>query len=91
MIDSFVNQVYQIFETLNCGIITAATMPNEEKPYYDQKELFDTAMTNYLGIAAVLNEISQKSISQKLLRNFGKVKSSQTGIPVNSRKFLRIL
>jgi len=63
MIDSFINQVYQIFETLNCVIITAATMPNEEKPYYDQKELFDTVMTNYLGVAAVLNEISKRMIS----------------------------
>lgn len=60
MINSFVNQVYQIFETLNCVIITAAEMPNEERPFYDQKELFDTGMTNYLGIAAVLNEISRR-------------------------------
>ena len=63
MINSFVNQVYQIFETLNCVVITAATMPNEKKPYYDQDELVDTAMTNYLGIAAVLNEISQKMMN----------------------------
>ena len=60
MINSFVNHVYQIFETLNCVIITAAEMPNEERPFYDQKELFNTGMTNYLGIAAVLNEISRR-------------------------------
>ena len=65
MVTSFVEQVFQIFETLNCVIVTAATMPNDERPYYDQKELLNTAMTNYLGIAAVLNEISRRMMKFK--------------------------
>lgn len=62
MVESFVKRVYEIFETLHCVIVTAGTMPNNEIPYYDQKALFETAMTNYLGIAALLNEISRRMI-----------------------------
>ena len=46
----------------NCVIITAATMPSNEMEYYDQKGLLDTTMTNYIGIASVLNEISRRML-----------------------------
>ena len=61
-INNFIKKIYEIFQTLNCVIVTAATMPANETPYYDQKALINTTMTNYVGISLVLNETSQKMV-----------------------------
>lgn len=62
-INNFIKEIYEIFQTLNCVIVTAATMPANEMPYYDQKALINTTMTNYVGISLVLNEISPKMVN----------------------------
>lgn len=62
-INAFVAEIYKNFKKLDCVVVTAGTMPADQINYSDQKELLDTTMTNYIGIAAVLNEISLKMIS----------------------------
>lgn len=59
-INSYVVEIYKIVQTLDCVVVTVGTMPGDQEHYYNQKELLHTAMTNYIGIAAVLNEISTK-------------------------------
>ena len=59
-INNYVAEIYKIVQTLDCVIVTVGTMPADQVHYSNQKELLDTAMTNYIGIAAVLNEISIK-------------------------------
>ena len=61
-INNFVVKIYEIFQKLDCVIVTAGTMPADQEQYCDQKELFHSVMTNYIGIAAVLNDISVKMI-----------------------------
>jgi len=63
LINNLIKEIYEIFQTINCVVITAATMPADETPYYDQKALINTTMTNYIGISLVLNEISQKMVN----------------------------
>jgi short-subunit dehydrogenase len=59
-INNFVKEIYAIFQELDCVIVTAGTMPPGEVEYSDQKALLDTTMTNYIGIAAILNELSKR-------------------------------
>ena len=76
-INNYVAEIYKIVQTLDCVIVTVGTMPADQVHYSNQKELLDTAMTNYIGIAAVLNEIS---IIESL--NSGKLLNSSISIPV---------
>jgi short-subunit dehydrogenase len=38
-------------------------MPGNETEYYDEESLINTTMTNFIGIASVLNEISRRMIN----------------------------
>lgn len=59
-INNFVKEIYSIFQKLDCVIITAGTMPPDGVDYSDQNALLNTAMTNYIGIAALINDISKR-------------------------------
>ena len=59
-INTYVDDIYTIFTELDCVVVTAATMPPEGAEYFDKEALFDTTMTNYIGIAAILNKLSQR-------------------------------
>ena len=61
-INNFIKEIYEIFKAPNCIIVTAATVLANETQYYDQKALINTTMTNYVGIALVLNEISRRMV-----------------------------
>ena len=59
-IKTFNESVYENFKTIDCVIVTAGTMPGNEVPYYDEHGLIKTTMTNYVGIALILNEMSRR-------------------------------
>lgn len=61
-IKDFIKKSYEVVKTIDCVIVTSATMPGNEMAYYDQNGLIITTMTNYIGIASVLNEISHRMI-----------------------------
>jgi short-subunit dehydrogenase len=62
-ITGFVRRLYEDFKTIDCVVVTAATMPGNETEYYDEESLINTTMTNFIGIASVLNEISRRMIN----------------------------
>ncbi len=64
-VENFVEKIYGTFKDLDCVIITAGTMPGDTKPYHDKEELVKTTMTNYIGIALILNEISSRMAVNK--------------------------
>ena len=59
-INNFVKEIYAIFQKLDCVIITAGTMPPDGVDYSDQNALLNTTMTNYIGIATLLNDVSKR-------------------------------
>lgn len=61
-INIFIESIYRDFHTIDCVIVTVATMPGNEMAYYDKEGLMITTMTNYIGIALILNEISRRMV-----------------------------
>ncbi|MFW9877737.1 MAG: SDR family NAD(P)-dependent oxidoreductase [Candidatus Thorarchaeota archaeon] len=64
-IENFLKKIYEIYKTIDCVIVTAGTMPDDRMPYYNKEELINTMLTNYTGIALVLNEISRRMAYDK--------------------------
>lgn len=62
-IKSLINNVFNIFNRIDCAVVTAATMPANDMPYHNEYGLMNTTMTNYTGIALALNEISQRMVN----------------------------
>ena len=58
-IKKYLKDIYEIFQSIDCVIVTAATMPGNEMQYYNEEGLTRTTLTNYIGIALILNEISR--------------------------------
>ena len=63
-IKNLIKKIYAEFKTIDCIVITAGTMPGNDMPYYHEKGLIQTTMTNYIGTALILNEISRQMIKQ---------------------------
>jgi decaprenylphospho-beta-D-erythro-pentofuranosid-2-ulose 2-reductase len=59
-ISNFVEEIYAILHKLDCVIVTAGTMPPDGADYSDQNALLNTTMTNYIGIATLLNDVSKR-------------------------------
>ncbi len=59
-IKTFIEKIYENFTIIDCVIVTTGTMPGNEMPYYDEHGLINTTMTNYVGIALILNEMSRR-------------------------------
>jgi len=62
-IKQFLDDVYKIYKKIDCIVVTAATMPGNEMKYYSEEGLINTTMTNYIGIALILNVISQHMVN----------------------------
>ncbi len=62
LIKNYLIDIYGIFQSIDYVIVTAATMPGNEMEYYDEEGLIRTTMTNYTGIAYILNEISRRMV-----------------------------
>ena len=62
-IKTFIEKIDEHFTTIDCVIVTTGTMPANEIPYHDEQELITTTMTNYTGIALVLNKISRRMVN----------------------------
>ena len=60
LIGPFIENIFQRINTLDCVVITSATMPSDEEAFFDEDALLTTTMTNYIGVAAVLNEVSRR-------------------------------
>ena len=59
-IKKFIKRSYELFQTIDCCVVTAAVVDSVDKPYYDEEELINTTDVNYTGIALTLNEISRR-------------------------------
>lgn len=61
-IKKHLKEIYEICQSIDYVIVTAATMPGDEMQYYNEEGLVRTTMTNYTGIALILNEISRRMV-----------------------------
>ena len=61
-LNDFVNKAYTVFDKIDCVVVTSATMPPNGVEYFDSQALLETTMTNYLGVAALLNRLSEQMI-----------------------------
>lgn len=59
-LNDFVNKAYTVFDKIDCVVVTSATMPPDGAEYSDSQALLDTTMTNYLGVAALLNKLTER-------------------------------
>jgi len=62
-IKTFINKIYEYFKAVDCIVVTTATMPENDMAYYNEEGLVITTMTNYIGIALILNEISRRMVA----------------------------
>jgi short-subunit dehydrogenase len=64
-IRQFLHNVFKIFATVECVVVTAATMPSNEMEYHNEEAFLKTIMTNYIGVGLVLNMLSQHMAKNK--------------------------
>lgn len=61
----FVDGLYETHADIDCVVVTAGTLPINEDDYANDGELIRTTMTNYIGIALVINAISHRMAERK--------------------------
>jgi decaprenylphospho-beta-D-erythro-pentofuranosid-2-ulose 2-reductase len=59
-VTSFLERLDGRISTVDCLVVTAATMPADGSPYHDAHELLHTTSTNYVGIALIVGEVARR-------------------------------
>jgi len=62
---SFSKTLFEIFNQIDCLIITAGSIPGSDTPYYDEEALMKTIMVNYVGITMIVNEVARNMVQRK--------------------------
>lgn len=62
-ISPFIKKLYEKHKNIDCVVVTAGTLPRNEEEYFNEEELIRTTMTNYVGIALMLNGISLRMVA----------------------------
>jgi decaprenylphospho-beta-D-erythro-pentofuranosid-2-ulose 2-reductase len=61
----FIEKIYHSFTEIDCLVVTAGILPDVQIEFHDADNLMNTTLTNYVGIAMVLNEVSRRMMQNK--------------------------
>lgn len=67
--ESYQDNIYDIFKTVDCVLVTAGTMLSDEMEFFDRNGALLTTSINYTGIMLLLNDLAKKMMLQK----YGKI------------------